>query len=356
MHFRRIVISGGAGFVGASLALALKTAFPGISVLAFDNLKRRGSELNLARLRQHGVGFLHGDVRCPEDVAQWPAFDLVVDCAAEPSVQAGIHGDSLPVVANNLGGTIQCLEAARRHQAAILLLSSSRVYPIERLNALAFREDATRFVWTGSDQVPGFSARGIAEDFPLAGRRSLYGATKLASELLVQEYAWIYQIPALIDRCGVLAGPWQMGKVDQGVVALWAARHVFGRELTYFGYGGSGKQVRDLLHIEDFCDLVCRQLERPAAWDGRVYNVGGGQDVSASLRELTELCRTLTGVQVPVRGRAEESPADIRIYLTDARRVATDFGWQPQRSVGDILTDTLAWIAHCQSELREYLA
>jgi CDP-paratose 2-epimerase len=356
MHFRRIVICGGAGFVGASLALAFKAAFPAVSVLAFDSLKRRGSELKVPRLQKHGVNFLQGDLRCREDVDQWPAFDLVVDCAAEASVQGGMTGAGLPVITNNLGGTVNCLEAARRNQAAILFLSTSRVYPIERLNALAFREESTRFLWSGSDTVVGCSKAGIAEDFPLEGRRSLYGATKLASELLVQEYGWIYQIPTLIDRCAVLAGPWQMGKVDQGLLALWVARHVFRRDLTYFGYGGSGKQVRDFLHIEDFCDLVCRQIQRPSAWDGRVYNVGGGPDRSASLLELTDHCRMLTGTTVQVHGRPEESPADIRIFLTDTRRVSADFDWRPRRSVRDVVSDTVNWIQTYETDLRDFLA
>ncbi|MCY2987926.1 MAG: NAD-dependent epimerase/dehydratase family protein [Planctomycetota bacterium] len=136
MQFRRILISGGAGFVGASLGVSFKQAYPHVSVVAFDNLRRRGSELNLARLREQGIQFVHGDVRCREDVEQWPAFDLLIDCAAEPLVQAGLEGSPLPVLSNNLLGTIHCLEAARRNQAGFLFLSSSRVYPIPRLNGL----------------------------------------------------------------------------------------------------------------------------------------------------------------------------------------------------------------------------
>ena len=356
MDFKHVLITGGAGFVGANLAVALKTAFAGLKVTAFDNLKRRGSELNLPRLREHGVQFLHGDIRCREDVADWPKFDLLIDCAAEPSVQAGLDGSPLPLIENNLSGTIYCLETARRHQAAVLFLSTSRVYPIAPVNELHFREEATRFVWTGQEQLPGFSPAGIAESFPLSGPRSLYGATKLAAELLLQEYAFSYHMPVLINRCGILTGPWQMGKVDQGVITLWTARHVFGTPLRYLGYGGGGKQVRDVLHVDDLFALLVRQMERISWWDGRVYNVGGGPQVSVSLCELTDYCRQITGCTVPLSSDPATSPVDVRIYLTDYAKVARDFDWAPQRSVAQIVTDVCAWIRRYEPQLRPFLA
>ena len=109
----------------------------------------------------------------------------------------------------------------------------------------------------------------------------------------------------MIDRCGVIAGPWQMGKVDQGVFTHWMLAHHFGNPLTYIGFGGEGKQVRDLLHVEDLVDLVERQLLDPEAWDGRTVNVGGGRECSLSLRETTEICRELTGNEVPIEPVAE---------------------------------------------------
>lgn len=356
MDRKHILITGGAGFVGANLAFQFKTTFPDIEVVAFDNLKRRGSELNIKRLTQVGVSFLHGDVRCREDLDSCPAFDLLIDCAAEPSVQAGLSGSPLPVVCHNLVGTIHCLEAARRHNAAFVLLSTSRVYPIARLNDLPFAEETTRFSWTPTPDVRGVSAAGIGEDFPLEGPRSVYGATKLAAELLLQEYAYSYGLPALINRCGLLAGPWQMGKADQGVVTLWAARHYFGVPLRYIGFGGEGKQVRDVLHVDDLFALLLKQLESVTQWRGQVYNIGGGRETSASLFELTKLCQDIIGRAVPVRGEQATSPVDIRIYLTDHQRATQDFGWRPSKGVPVILEDIARWLRAHHEELRPLLA
>jgi CDP-paratose 2-epimerase len=355
MNCKRILITGGAGFVGANLGLAFKAHFAGVEVSALDNLKRRGSELNVRRLAQAGVQFIHGDVRTREDLDACPPFDLLIDCAAEPSVQAGLSGSPLPVIQHNLAGTINCMEAARRHDAAFILLSTSRVYPIARLNELPYREEPTRFSWIADDTARGVTADGVTEDFPLEGPRSVYGATKLAAELLLQEYAFSYQMPALINRCGLLAGPWQMGKVDQGVVTLWVARHVFGIPLKYIGFGGDGKQVRDVLHVDDLFALLVRQLDAVSHWRGEVYNVGGGQAMSASLLELTRCCREVIGRTVPIRPEPATSPVDIRIYLTDHRRATRAFDWQPRRMLAGIVEDIARWVRANEEALRPLL-
>lgn len=355
MECDSLVITGGAGFVGSNLAVQFKQAKPRRRVTALDSLKRRGSELNLPRLRAADVAFVHGDIRCPEDLEALPDFDLLIDCSAEPSVHAGAGGSPRYVLNTNLVGTMNCLEEARRRKAAFLFLSTSRVYPIAALNALPFREDATRFRWEPGHQLPGFSERGVAEEFPLSGARSFYGASKLAGEYLVQEYVYNCGMRALINRCGILAGPWQMGKVDQGVITLWVARHCFGKPLKYTGFGGQGKQVRDLLHVDDLFDLLVRQLQSPSCWDGRIYNVGGGADVSVSLRELTDLCEQVTGCRVPVTPVPETAAVDLRIFVTDSWRARRDFKWRPTRSALDVVQQTCAWIREQREALEPIL-
>ncbi len=339
-----VLVTGGAGFVGSSLALALAERHPDWSVVAFDNLHRRGSELNLPRLREAGVRFVHGDVRHAEDVDAVGAFDALVECSAEPSVLAGAGGDTRFVFDTNLVGAYHCLEAAARHGAQVIFLSTSRVYPVAALESLDWEEQETRYAWSDDQALPGASAAGISERFPLAGARTLYGATKLAAELLVEEYRESRGIPAVVNRCGVIAGPWQMGKVDQGVFTHWLLSHLRERPLTYIGYGGQGKQVRDLVHVDDLVDLLERQLLDPGHWSGHTFNVGGGAGGSLSLLETTELCRELTGRAVDVAAGSESRPGDLRLYVSDCRELFGHTDWRPQRSPREVLEDTWRWM------------
>jgi len=352
----RVLITGGAGFVGANLAVGLAERHPGWEILVLDNLKRRGAELNLRRLREHGVTFHHGDVRVRDDVLGPRDLDAVVECSAEPSVLAGIDGAPDYLVQTNLLGAYHCLELARREQAQLVFLSTSRVYPVATLEQAAFEESETRFELASEQPVPGLSARGVAEDLPLEGARTLYGTTKLAAELLIAEYAETYGLEAVIDRCGVIAGPWQMGKVDQGVFTYWLLAHRLGWDLRYFGYGGTGKQVRDLLHVEDLVELIDEQLGDRAAWSGHTVNVGGGREISLSLRETTELCRELTGRTVEVVDGKAERPGDLRIYLSDCTRLHGLTDWRPRRDARTVLADTLEWIAANEAEVEAALS
>jgi CDP-paratose 2-epimerase len=348
---RRVLVTGGAGFVGANVAIGVASRRRDWAIVALDNLRRRGSELNLARLREHDVEFIHGDVRVLDDVLGAGEFDAIVECSAEPSVLAG--GDY--VVQANLIGAYHCLELARRCGAALVFLSSSRIYPVAALEALAYTDADTRFELADAQPLAGASAAGIAEDFPLAGARTLYGATKLAAELLIEEYRETHGLSAVIDRCGVIAGPWQMGRVDQGVFTHWMLAHHFGRPLRYIGYGGTGKQVRDLLHVEDLVDLIERQLADPARWSGAIVNVGGGRECSLSLAEATLLCQEITGRRVEVEPQLSPRPGDVPIYLSDCARLFARTDWRPQRGPRQILADTHAWIAANEAAIQAAL-
>ena len=341
---KRVLITGGAGFVGSSLGLELAQRYSDWKIIALDNLKRRGSELNLPRLKQAGIEFIHGDVRNIEDldpVALQP--NLILECSAEPSVLAGYASPGY-VLQTNLVGTVNCLELARQTQADFIFLSTSRVYPIAHLNALKYAENETRFQLLNEQSLPGASSEGISEEFPLDGARSLYGATKLASELLIAEYADAYGLRTLINRCGVLTGPWQMGKVDQGVFALWMAFHYFKRSLKYIGYGGTGKQVRDFLHIADLLDLIELQIHRLEELKGQTFNVGGGVENTLSLYETTQICQQISGHQIAITPVPETRTGDVPIFITDARKVMQATGWKPKRDAATTLTDIYEWI------------
>ncbi len=318
---------------------------PEWEIVAFDNLYRRGSELNLPRLAEAGVEFVRGDVREPGELAAQGEITALIECSAEPSVMSGVDGETGYLVHTNLTGAYNCLELARRDGAFLVFLSTSRVYPVAPQLRIELEEAETRFEIAASQPLLGVSPAGISERFPLDGARTLYGATKLAAELLIEEFRSGLGVPAVIDRCGVIAGPWQMGKVDQGVFTHWMLAHQFGNPLTYIGFGGTGKQVRDLLHVEDLVDLVERQLLAPEEWDGRTVNVGGGRECSLSLRETTEICRELTGNEVPIEPVLETRQGDVPIYLSDCERLFGLDEWRPRRSARQVLADIHEWVA-----------
>ncbi len=309
MFPQNILVTGGAGFVGSSLALFLKNHSPQTRIVCMDNLYRRGSELNPSRLAAAGVEFFKGDIRFADHFPPGP-FETIIECSAEPSVLAGYNTSPDYLIETNLSGTYRCLEKARQWGSKFLFLSTSRVYPIAPLEKHPWHETETRFEW---NDVPGtpISAHGVNENCPMFGTRSLYGWTKFSSESLIEEYRSGFGLRAIINRCSVLAGPWQMGKVDQGVIALWVLHHYFGRPLKYIGYGGTGKQVRDTLHIADLCEFIAEQLSDFEKWDGWLGNVGGGRKISTSLQELTAICQKVTGRNVPITADLQPRTADL---------------------------------------------
>src|SRR5579859_885528 len=352
---KTILVTGGAGFVGSNLCLQLKKKYPGYSIIAFDNLKRRGSELNLTAFRENGIPFIHGDIRNAEDLQAAWSFDVLIEASAEPSVTAGLDSDPTYVINNNLYGSINCFNVCLKHKAALIFLSTSRVYPIDRIERAAFVEEPTRFSFAEEQDAEGISGAGVSERLNLDGARSFYGTTKLSSELFIQEYAAFYGLKAAITRFGVIEGPRQMGKTDQGVVTLWMAKHFWKQSLKYIGYGGTGKQVRDLLHIDDLVELIDLQLHQIGLFEGKVFNAGGGRKNSASLQEMTAICERITGHRINIDSVQATRPADLRIYITDNSNIVKTTGWQPKKSVDMIFSDIFEWIRANEAQLQSIL-
>ena len=341
----RYLVTGGCGFVGSRMCLGIKTAHPSAEIVAFDNLRRRGSEINVVDLSAAGITVVHGDIRIPADLDDIEGtFDVVIDAAAEPSVHAGTTGSPRYVIDTNLGGTVNLLEFARQRASTFVLLSTSRVYAINSLRGIRTTEGTSRLEVDAVQDLPGVGPEGITEDFPTTGARSYYGASKLASELLAQEYAAASDLNVIINRCGVLAGAGQFGKVDQGVIALWVAAHIYGRPLKYIGFGGTGKQVRDVMHPDDLLALTLQQIGMASVISGQVFNVGGGLPVSVSLRELTTLCRERTGNQVDIAPVPQTASVDVPVYITDTTRVREATGWTPSYDAAAIVDDIATWI------------
>jgi CDP-paratose 2-epimerase len=354
----KILITGGCGFVGSSIARFWRQEAPTDSITVLDNLKRRGSELNLDSFKKQNIQFVHGDIRCKGDLSSLDeTFDLIIEASAEPSVHAGIGGQSVDyLIDTNLNGTAHCLEFARRACGAMVFLSTSRVYPIPLLRELQLTEESTRLsIVPGKHNPIGVSIEGIGETCPVIGHgfRSLYGTTKLASELLCEEYMANFQFPVLINRCGVIAGAGQFGKTDQGVFTLWVARHYFKGKLSFTGFGGTGKQVRDIIHPFDLFQLISKQAAGIATAKGQVFNVGGGLEGSVSLQEYTRLCQETTGNTIEIGSNSATAGVDIPWVIMDSAKAKQQFNWKPIITPAKIVEDITSWLKDNSAKLKD---
>ena len=347
-HFHspmRILISGVCGFVGSTLARALAESGAGHTLFGFDNFIRPGSESNRASLKHLGVKLCHGDLRAPSDLETLPAVDWVLDAAANPSVLAGVDGQtsSRQLIEHNLGGTLNLLEFCKTHRAGFILLSTSRVYSIPPLAGLAV--DVVHHAFRPTPRAPhprGIGPAGVAEEFSTAAPVSLYGSTKLASEALALEYGETFRFPVFVNRCGVLAGAGQFGRADQGIFAYWLNAHLRRRPLKYIGFGGLGHQVRDCLHPRDLAPLLARQFAAPAvAVADRIANFSGGAASAMSLRQLTDWCDTAFGPH-PVAADPTPRPFDIPWMVLDSSKATRLWTWRPQTPTAAVLDEIAA--------------
>jgi len=340
----RILISGICGFAGSTIARGLAALGRGDEITGFDNFIRPGSETNRAELGRIGIKVFHGDVRIQSDVDSLPACDWVIDASANPSVLAGVDGRSSPrqAVEHNLCGTLNLLELCRRDKAGFILLSTSRVYSIAPLSALALRVVDNAFVPEAGRLPPGIGPGGIDESFSSAAPISLYGATKLASEALALEYGQAFGLPVFINRCGVLAGAGQFGRPDQGIFSYWINCHLRRRPLKYIGFGGTGHQVRDCLHPADLVPVLSSQMAAPKiAVADRVANFSGGAASALSLRQLTDWCNDRFGAHA-VEADTTPRAFDIPWMVLDSSKAARIWGWKPRTPRLSILEEIAA--------------
>ncbi len=336
----KILITGACGFVGSALAAALLERSEGLSIHGIDNLMRPGSETNRQRLRQLGVAFVHGDIRCPSDVEALPDADWVIDAAANPNVLAGVAGGGTgrQLLEHNLGSLIHVLEYCRRCRAGLTILSSSRVYSIAALAALPLRDTGDAFELDETRPLPeGVSGAGVTTEFSTEAPVSLYGSTKLATEIVALEYGAAYDFPVWVNRCGVIAGAGQFGTPDQGIFAFWVNAHLRRRPLRYIGFDGMGKQVRDALNPADLAVLVDLQMRAGTRGGRRVYTAGGGPANAMSLRQLNAWCGSRFGKHEP-SSDLRPRPYDIPWIVMDNADASAAFGWRPQVSLEETLS------------------
>ena len=239
----KILITGGCGFVGSNLAIYFKDNRIGAQINSLDNLSRKGSLLNLVRLKKLKIKNFKIDISDNRAIEKLPRYDLIVDCCAEAAVEASKKNVD-KVFNTNLIGTFNILKKCKKDKSNFIFLSSSRVYSIEKLRKLKKGKIL------------------INEKFDTSGPKSIYGFTKYSSEHLIREFSFIYKMKYIINRFGVISGPWQFGKQDQGFVSHWIWKHINKEKLSYIGFGGKGHQVRDVIHISDLCKLVGLQVKK----------------------------------------------------------------------------------------------
>ena len=337
----KILITGVCGFTGSAVADWLLAHSDGLHIIGIDNLMRPGSELNRIPVDRLGVDFRHGDLRLASDLADLPACDWVIDAAANPSVLAGLDGagSSRRLFEHNLAAFGNVLEYCRAHRAGLLLISSSRVYSISALNAMPLIKRECAFAIDERALLPeGLTARGIGVNFSTAAPVSLYGATKLASEVMALEYASAFDFPVWITRCGVLAGAGQFGGPAQGIFSYWINAHLRRRPLRYIGYGGCGHQTRDAFHPRDLARLLQAQMRTPRSDGQRLYTAGGGPENAMSLSQLTAWCDDRFGQHAP-SAHPEPRKYDVPWVAMDNADASRDFDWRIETPLPEILDE-----------------
>jgi CDP-paratose 2-epimerase len=318
LEHARVLVTGGAGFIGANLSMAL--ARQGNEVCVLDNLSREGVRRNAAWLgaaMPERIEIRHGDVRDPDSVRDAARnAQVVYHLAGQVAVTTSVADPRLDFEVN-AQGTLNVLEAARRSAGlrALVYTSTNKVYG--GMEDLEVVERGWRYEYAGLPE-------GVDETRPL-DFHSPYGCSKGAADQYVRDYARIYGLPTVVFRMSCIYGPRQFGNEDQGWVAHFA-RAALGRQpVKIFG---DGKQIRDILFVEDLVRAFCLATERIEATRGQVYNIGGGPGQTLSLLELVaELERQL---ERPLALSFHEwRPGDQRVYVTNPRKAARDFGWQP---------------------------
>jgi CDP-paratose 2-epimerase len=333
MHF---LVTGGAGFIGSNTVHHLLRQ--GHRVAVVDNLSRAGSARNLEWLQQVGgdLTFDRQDIRDYEGLrrvvrAQGSA-EVVLHFAAQVAVTTSVTDPRQDFEINALG-TFNLLEAVRaeRLDPLVLFTSTNKVYGA--LAHLRVEETETRYRYADLPQ-------GVDEQTPL-DFYSPYGCSKGTADQYVHDYRRIYGLRTAVLRNSCIYGTRQFGIEDQGWLAWFVIAAVHGKPISIYG---DGKQVRDVLFVDDLVDLILRMAGRPDAAAGEVFNVGGGPERTVSVwREFGPLLEQHLGRSLPVSWQ-EWRPGDQKVYVSDIRKARRTFEWEPQVGVADGVRRLVEWV------------
>ena len=332
----KILITGGCGFVGSNLAIYFKDNRIGSQINSLDNLSRRGTLLKLNRLKKKKIKNFKIDISNNKAVASLPRYDLIVDCCAEAAVEISKRKID-KVFDTNLIGTFNILKKCKKDKSKLIFLSSSRVYSIKKLRELK----KNKYL--------------INEKFDTAGPKSIYGFCKYSSEHLIKEFSFLYKMKYIITRFGVISGPWQFGKQDQGFVSFWVWKHINKKKLNYIGFGGKGSQIRDVIHISDVCKLIALQIKKINSIYNITMNAGGGKKNAISLKNLTKICQKITLNKIKISSKKSTSEYDIPYYVTDNSKVKKIYKWNPKKKILHIIQDMYKWMLSNKKILKKYI-
>ena len=339
----KILVTGGCGFVGANICLHLKKS--NHNIFSLDNLSRKGSSFNLKVLKKNNIKNFNIDIFNYNKIKKLTKFDLIIDCCAEAAVEVS-KNEIDRVINTNFIGTLNVLKKIKKDKSKIIFISSSRVNSIEEINNIVkkkFLKNKLKIT------------KKINENFSTLKPKSIYGLTKFASEMLIEEFSYAFKIKYIINRCGVIAGPLQFGKVDQGFVSLWIWNHIIKKKLKYIGYGGNGHQIRDILHIYDLCDLIELQIKNFNKNNNTLFTVGGSKNSYTSLIELTKKCEKITKNKIKFSKQSKSSIYDIPYFITDNSKIQRAYNWKPKRNMKQIIKDTYNWLIVNKKQLKRYL-
>lgn len=331
----RHLITGGAGFIGCNLADALLR--DGETVTVLDNLSRPRTDQNLRWLQdRHGAAlrFIQADVRDADAmVAAVEGQDVVYHLAGQVAVTTSVIDPRSDFEANALG-TLNVLEAARRAQQPpiVFFASTNKVYG--GMEHVQINEGATRYAYaTLPEGVP---------ETQLLDFHSPYGCSKGAADQYVRDYARIYGLRTVVFRQSCIYGPRQFGVEDQGWAAHFVIAAVMGRPISIFG---DGKQVRDMLFVDDLVRAYRTALDKIDIASGQIYNIGGGAANTLSIwSEFGPLLEELTDSEIQVN-RGDWRPGDQPIYVSDIRKAEQELGWRPEVEVKEGIRRLVEWVA-----------
>jgi CDP-paratose 2-epimerase len=331
-----ILLAGGCGFIGSNLSIYLKEK--NFNILSIDSLSKKYCYLNEKRLKKNKIKNYRIDLKDEKSLNKIKFKpNLIIDCAAEPAVEVSSKNPNR-VIENNFITTLNLLNLAKKNNAKIIFLSSSRVYPIQKSYEFFKLKKPKLF----------------SELTPTDGVKTIYGFSKLASEQLIKEFSYAYKINFIINRLGLTSGPWQFGKVEQGLVSLWLWKHLNKKKLNYIGFNGTGVQIRDVLDIDDLCSIIYLQIKKIDKIFNETFCIGGGKKSFFNLKKLTYICQKITKNKIQINKIKKTSLYDIPYYISSNSKIYKFYKFKNKNDLDNTITKTFNWMKLNKKMLEKY--